>query len=400
VPGPNQTPGPTAIRSPTPSISNHQTVLTQLKETTETAQRIRGNPLQSYVTLGELINAGIVKFLGGVVSPGDKIGGGRGGGSVTTADSIQGSGSVASPIELVGDSASPGNSMLYGTNGSGTKGWYAQPGGGSLTVTDGTHTVTGATNLHFNGAVVSGTTPNAVVTISGGSVAVPGTIPDLVFWVDTSNVLGAAGATVNRIQEHTPWIGGVAAYPAVAGHPALIDATQLNGLNVLTWVASSTAAYNMQPGFWMIGGGTYFFVGRGLNNTKTGSQALIASQTPNTLALYLSNSTGSQFVSIVNEGVATIGICSVAWVLGTFFQMNVTYNASTGAFAFRQARAAANSGMGTTGVSASAALNTLGDDQFGSTLGGSIAELIAYNRVLSPTEITNVENYLFAKWGV
>ncbi len=33
-------------------------------------------------------------------------------------------------ITLSGDSASPGATMLYGTNGSGTKGWYAQPGGG------------------------------------------------------------------------------------------------------------------------------------------------------------------------------------------------------------------------------------------------------------------------------
>jgi microcystin-dependent protein len=32
-------------------------------------------------------------------------------------------------IKLSGDSSSPGNSMLYGTNGSGTKGWYAQPTG-------------------------------------------------------------------------------------------------------------------------------------------------------------------------------------------------------------------------------------------------------------------------------
>lgn len=38
--------------------------------------------------------------------------------------------SDASGVRLVGDSASPGNSKLYGTNGSGTKGWYDQPAGG------------------------------------------------------------------------------------------------------------------------------------------------------------------------------------------------------------------------------------------------------------------------------
>jgi hypothetical protein len=36
----------------------------------------------------------------------------------------------ANGLKLVGDSASPGNSKLYGTNGSGVKGWYDQPVGG------------------------------------------------------------------------------------------------------------------------------------------------------------------------------------------------------------------------------------------------------------------------------
>lgn len=35
-------------------------------------------------------------------------------------------------LQLSGDSASPGNSKLYGTNGSGTKGWYDQPSGGGV----------------------------------------------------------------------------------------------------------------------------------------------------------------------------------------------------------------------------------------------------------------------------
>lgn len=34
-------------------------------------------------------------------------------------------------LTLSGDSSTPGNSMLYGTNASGVKGWYAQPSGGS-----------------------------------------------------------------------------------------------------------------------------------------------------------------------------------------------------------------------------------------------------------------------------
>jgi hypothetical protein len=41
--------------------------------------------------------------------------------------------------------------------------------GGSLTITDGTHSVTPTTTITFNGATVSGTTPNGIVTISGGN---------------------------------------------------------------------------------------------------------------------------------------------------------------------------------------------------------------------------------------
>lgn len=42
-----------------------------------------------------------------------------------------------------------------------------KPGAGAIEVTDGTHTVTGATVLTFSGATVSGSTPNATATISG-----------------------------------------------------------------------------------------------------------------------------------------------------------------------------------------------------------------------------------------
>ena len=47
--------------------------------------------------------------------------------------------SDASGVKLSGDSAAPGNSKLYGTNGSGVKGWYDQPtaGGNYQTLRDG-----------------------------------------------------------------------------------------------------------------------------------------------------------------------------------------------------------------------------------------------------------------------
>jgi hypothetical protein len=47
--------------------------------------------------------------------------------TAATSMSIQGDGTSANTLRLQGDATTPGNSMLYGTNASGVKGWYVQP---------------------------------------------------------------------------------------------------------------------------------------------------------------------------------------------------------------------------------------------------------------------------------
>lgn len=54
--------------------------------------------------------------------------------SVNVADSITGIGSLVSPLELVGDNASPGNTQYYGTNASGTKGFFPVQGSSITTL--------------------------------------------------------------------------------------------------------------------------------------------------------------------------------------------------------------------------------------------------------------------------
>lgn len=73
---------------------------------------------------------------------------------------------VGSPGELFVDTDTWTVYLMDGT----TSGGHPVGGGGgsSLTVTDGTNTVTGTTSLTFSGGTVSGSTPNATVTISGG----------------------------------------------------------------------------------------------------------------------------------------------------------------------------------------------------------------------------------------
>lgn len=121
----------TAIQTPSPD--NTVMVARQLKESVEVGQRLRGDPKDSFVRVGELTQGGLWQLVNGVLVPSPATA--NPGGSIVVADSISGAGTVASPLQLSGDSASPGNTMLYGTNGSGTKGWYAQPAGGSSPLT-------------------------------------------------------------------------------------------------------------------------------------------------------------------------------------------------------------------------------------------------------------------------
>ena len=58
-----------AIRAPSKDPINHQIVLGQLKEIVETGLGIRGAPDQAYVRISDLVSDGVIKYIGGVISP-------------------------------------------------------------------------------------------------------------------------------------------------------------------------------------------------------------------------------------------------------------------------------------------------------------------------------------------
>ncbi len=162
------TTGTTGIGSPQDDLKNHTRIIRQLKETTEIAQRQRGNPDNSFVNLGELLATGVFRYVNNQLSyiAQNAVA------TVNASESITGNGSLLTPLTLVNDNGAPGNNYYYGTNASGIKGYWPVTGGGggSLSVTDGTHTVTGVTALTFVGAVVSGVSPNGTVTITGAGL--------------------------------------------------------------------------------------------------------------------------------------------------------------------------------------------------------------------------------------
>lgn len=115
----------TSITTPQASGDNHTLVLGQLREVVEIAQRLRGDPQDSFVRVSEIVHALGVRYINGSLQPPNTTAPNTG--TITVAGSILGIGTPASPITLDGDVTSPGNSMLYGTSGAGAKGWYSQP---------------------------------------------------------------------------------------------------------------------------------------------------------------------------------------------------------------------------------------------------------------------------------
>jgi hypothetical protein len=83
------------------------------------------NIIDSFLRVSDVVALGLATLDGNILSAAPAASG-----TVISADSITGDGSAGTPLQLVGDSASPGNSYYYGTNSSGTKGYYALPGGG------------------------------------------------------------------------------------------------------------------------------------------------------------------------------------------------------------------------------------------------------------------------------
>lgn len=236
----------------------------------------------------------------------------------------------------------------------------------------------------------------AGATGSGGTptVGVPGTIPDLVFWFESDDILGASGAIINRIRDRTPWIGGIGA--AATGAPGVaISGTQVNSLNVLAWPNGASGRMAIQ------GGGTPVLdkvtVFAVVRPAATGvSQVLLGAPTGG-LEFDLDNS--NKF-TLTKTFVAVLGSSTATFAAATTYQVNATFDSSTGAYAFRVARA--TSGSGTTAQAITAQTTGIGYNVQSNSqdLNASVAAIIVYNRVLTGPEIAAVEAYLLAKWGV
>jgi Protein of unknown function (DUF1565) len=124
--------------------------------------------------------------------------------SVATTNSVTGDGN-ATAIKLVNDTATPGNSKYYGTNGSGVRGWFSSPdlslyaplASPGLT---GTPTAPTAAPLTNNTQIATTAYVDAAVTAGGGGGGRPTLTADTTFYVSTT------GNDANPGSIGSPWL--------------------------------------------------------------------------------------------------------------------------------------------------------------------------------------------------
>lgn len=224
---------------------------------------------------------------------------------------------------------------------------------------------------------------------SGSSTPLPGVTPNLVFWLRGDLVIG----------DFLPQLPNSGYLPAVApvtiGAGATGAASTLNSLPVINFPATSAGGYNFAAPNITLHNSTVFVV---FNPTLAAAGADFISGGSGAYEWGLSTLGKLELTKAL---IAVIGDSTTILSSGVWVQANVTYNDTTGAWAMRIAQAADASGTNIQGITAP--LTTFGYNPFSGGvffLNGLLAELIVYNRVLSPTEITNIEAYLHTKWGV
>lgn len=227
----------------------------------------------------------------------------------------------------------------------------------------------------------------------GGGVATPGTIKDLVFWWESDNILATSGVSVSGgLLNRVPWspLGApVVASSSMLG--ALGSSTTLNSLAVVNFPGSN-ARYNT----WVYGiaNVTIFVV---FNPTSVSQLQPVFCGTTGGFCLSMNGATHE--LEILKDNVSIICTSTTALSASTWYQVNATYTQGS-ACAFRVARAAAgSSSISTVTGSANYAIG-YDPNGGGADLAALVAAIIVYDRVLSGPEITSVENYLNAKWGV
>lgn len=209
-------------------------------------------------------------------------------GTVFVANSITGTGAPASPLQLSGDVASPGNNYVYGTNASGAKGWYAASAGSSPLTTKGdlyTYSTTDARlPVGTNGYVLiadstqttgikwgpapAGSSANPTAKV--GLTAVNGTATTFMTSDSAPPIDQTIAPTWTSLHTFTPSVGNAWVVNSLDGHSCnyLVPAGATTG-GGYEFFQGATGIGWIGFGPWAISGGAMADVGFGSSSGKT-----------------------------------------------------------------------------------------------------------------------------------
>lgn len=219
------------------------------------------------------------------------------------------------------------------------------------------------------------------------SSSIPQSVSNLVLWYAADHMTLLNGSNAVR------WIDNVlgdTAYAINAG--AIYQTSQINGLPAIQFSGTTAGRYTI-PYPVMLANSTVFVV---FNPSSFGRQDFISGGS-GAYGLFV-NTSGQ--LNLLKCYTADLPASTTTLTTGTWYQANVTYNSSTFAYSYRVARAAA--GSGTSSYAMTSNTSGLGYDvaESNADFNSNLAEIIVYNRVLTGPEITTIENYLLAKYGI
>jgi hypothetical protein len=227
---------------------------------------------------------------------------------------------------------------------------------------------------------------------SSSTIPIPQTIPDMAYWFKADQINATTGIALPAMQNYCPWFGS--RQPVALGAGATITNNSLNSLPALTFPGTSAGRYTFTSVPILFTAATFFAV---FNPTAFSGTPAFTSGTTGSIEFRIES---SGKLSLLKTFVIQIGTSTNAITTGSWLQGNAVYNSNTGAFAFRTARTANGSGTNVQNITGNNAAIGYNQQTVGEDFNGSIAELIMYNRDLLLSEITTIETYLLAKWGV
>lgn len=228
---------------------------------------------------------------------------------------------------------------------------------------------------------------------SAAIIPAPALLPDLLWWLAADTIQGTNGTGIPVLGNATPWVLGPLA--SLAGGLVTVDSTQLNGHNVVKWPGTANGRYNLNTTFTFSQQVTVFAVVKPV--APTNQTLLGASQN----GFEVDVNSGAGGFSITKALVASIASTTATLIAGTWYQFNVTYDATTGAYSFRVSQTAAGSGTsGVTGIAATTSGLGYNVAAVGADLSSSVAEVVVCQGIKTSPQILSVESYFNSKWGV